>query len=92
MRAGWPSAQYGRSGSRRNGSTAAAGVDAAAQVVELGPGELPVKWPGSGVVTVLEGQQAGGEGAAVTDVRGLDYFALDDGKDDYLEPGGLWSR
>jgi len=46
MRAGWPSAQYGCSDSQRQAGAVAVGVDALAQVVQFGAGELPVKRSG----------------------------------------------
>jgi len=63
---------------------AAARVDAAAQVVQVGAGERPVKRPGGGVVAVLEGQQPGGECGGVAEVGRLDDFPLNYGEDDLV--------
>ena len=64
-------------------------IDALAQVVQFGAGELPVKRRRSDVVPVLEGQQPGGKSIAVCEIGGRDDLPLDDGEDDYLEPGSL---
>ena len=36
--------------------------EAGQEPVEVGAGELPVEWPGGGVVVLLEGEDLGGEG------------------------------
>jgi len=67
-------------------------VDPVEQIVEVGAGERPVEWPGDGVVADLEGGEAVADLAEAGEVAGVEDFALDDGEDDYLEPGSLWSR
>jgi hypothetical protein len=67
-------------------------ADACHEVVQVGCGEFPSERPGGLVVPVGEGQQGGGELSEAVEVVGGDDFLLDDGEEDYLEPGGLWSR
>jgi hypothetical protein len=54
------------------------GVDATQQVVEVGAGEFPVKWPGDGVVADLERGEAVADLVQVGEVVGGQDFALDD--------------
>jgi hypothetical protein len=67
-------------------------AEAVEQCGQVIGGELPVERPGGAVVAVHEGQQGKAEGAQARKVIGREDFLLDDGKEDYLEPGGLWSR
>src|SRR5439155_19425614 len=66
-------------------------AEAGQELVEVGAGELPVEWPGSGVVVLLEGEDLGGEGLRVLEVVGGEKFALYDGEVDLdlVQPGGV---
>jgi len=65
--------------------------DACQQLVEVGVGESPVEWPGSGVVVLVEGEDPGVELFEVPYVLGGEQLALDDGEVDLdlAEPGGV---
>jgi len=65
--------------------------DAGQELVEVGAGELPVEWPGGGVVVPLEGKDLGGELVEIFEVVRGEELALDDGEVDLhlVEPGGM---
>ena len=79
------------SGGNGGGSAWLVGVDASAQLDQVGPGEGPVERSGGGVVVGFEGDEPGGEGVEIGEVAGLDDFALDHGEDDLdlVQPGGV---
>lgn len=56
--------------------------DAGQELVEVGAGESPVEWPGSGVVVLLEGEDLLGELLQALEVVGGEELALDDGEVD----------
>ena len=60
--------------------------DAGQELVEVGAGELPVEWPGGGVVVLLESEDLGGELAEVLEVVGGEELALEDGEVDLVDP------
>jgi hypothetical protein len=66
--------------------------DAVEERGEVGGGEFPVEGPCGLVVAVHEREQGAAELVKAGEVVGGDDFLLDDGEEDYLEPGSLWSR
>jgi hypothetical protein len=59
-------------------------ADAGQELVQAGPGELPVEGPGDRVVVPFEGEYLLGEAVQVTEIVGREQLALDDGEVDLV--------
>ncbi len=67
------------------------GLEALDQGGEIRTGEAPVERTGRRVVALGEASEAIGQGGEISEVGGLDDFALDDREDDLdlIQPGGV---
>jgi hypothetical protein len=59
-------------------------ADAFQELVEAGPGELPVERPGGCVVVPFEGEDLVRQAVEVAEVVGREELALDDGEVDLV--------